>query len=199
MDNKTDHQGEDRWSIRRSDLDRYQTVFARAPGAVAAPTAGLHFSEQLLRTLREHGVQVCPITLHVGAGTFKPIESSVEDHQIEPEQFQISPESAALLNSARREGRRIIAVGTTSLRTIETAGAADEFTAESAGATTLYVKPGYQFRAVNGLITNFHLSRSSLLLLVAAFAGREKIMHAYQEAIKLKYRFFSYGDAMFII
>lgn len=183
---------------RTQDLERYQTVFANAPGAVAAPTAGLHFSDEILASLDRRGVLVCRITLHVGPGTFKPITTSVEDHTIESEPFSVPANTVNVVNSALSEGRRVIAVGTTSCRTIEAAGATGSLTAASDSMTALYIRPGYTFKVTKGLITNFHLSRSSLLVLVSAFAGHELIMRAYQEAIAQRYRFFSYGDAMLI-
>lgn len=186
-------------AARSFDLTRYQTVFAREPGAVAAPTAGLHFSEVLLNALPKRGIDLQYVTLHVGAGTFKPISTTLDEHKVEPETFNISDATAAALNKAKKESRRIIAVGTTSLRALETAGASGEISAIDQGVTHLYVKPGYQFKVADGLLTNFHLSQSSLLVLVAAFAGREKIMHAYEEAIAERYRFYSYGDAMLIL
>ncbi|HEY9731885.1 MAG TPA: tRNA preQ1(34) S-adenosylmethionine ribosyltransferase-isomerase QueA [Drouetiella sp.] len=183
---------------RESDLSRYQTVFAREPGAVAAPTAGLHFTEALLDTLKARGVQVHYLTLHVGAGTFKPISSTLDEHKIEPERFAISAETANAINLAKSEKRRVVAVGTTSLRALETAGASGKMEPIEDGVTHLFVKPGYQFKIVDALITNFHLSKSSLLVLVSAFAGRDKILNAYKEAIEQKYRFYSFGDAMLI-
>lgn len=184
---------------RLSDLNRYQTVFAKEPGAVAAPTAGLHFTDKLLEALRAKGVKIHYLTLHVGAGTFKPIASALDDHKIEPEHFTISVDTADAINRAKDEKRRVIAVGTTSLRALETAGETGRVIAVDDGVTHLYVKPGYNFKIADGLITNFHLSKSSLLVLVSAFAGRERIMRAYQEAIKLRYRFYSYGDACLIL
>lgn len=184
---------------RESDLSRYQTVFAKEPGAVAAPTAGLHFTDKLLEALRAKGVEIHYLTLHVGAGTFKPIASSLDEHKIEPEHFTISVDTADAINRAKAEKRRVIAVGTTSLRALETAGATGRVLSVEDGVTHLYVKPGYDFKIADGLITNFHLSKSSLLVLVCAFAGRDKIMRAYQEAIKLRYRFYSYGDACLIL
>ena len=185
---------------RREDLDRYQTVFAAAPGAVAAPTAGLHFSEEILAQLSAGGVQIHKITLHVGPGTFKPITSTLEDHTIEDEQFDISSETVRALNQAKAENRRIIAVGTTSCRTLETAcvGQPPLFASRS-GSTQLYIRPGYKFRGINGLLTNFHLSKSSLLVLVTSFGGYHLIMDAYRQAVQERYRFFSYGDAMLIL
>ncbi len=192
-----------RASAERSfDIDRYQTIFATTPGAVAAPTAGLHFSESLLKELQMKGIAISRLTLHVGPGTFKPIEGDIEKHYIEPELFYISKETASEVNQAKREGRRVIAVGTTSLRALESAATANNsdqaITDVDGQATHLFVKPGYQFKVVDALITNFHLSRSSLLVLVATIAGHELIMRAYNEAIKERYRFYSYGDAMFI-
>jgi S-adenosylmethionine:tRNA ribosyltransferase-isomerase len=189
-------------SHRKADLERYQTVFASQPGAVAAPTAGLHFSEELLQSLSQRGQEICQITLHVGPGTFKPIAESLDRHTIEPELFHISASAAEMLRRALAEKRRIIATGTTSLRALETAGALHEGRAIGSvdwQETALYIKPGHHFKVASGLITNFHLSRSSLLVLVAAFAGRQRIMKAYAEAIKERYRFFSYGDATLII
>ncbi|MDX1988521.1 MAG: tRNA preQ1(34) S-adenosylmethionine ribosyltransferase-isomerase QueA [Candidatus Obscuribacter sp.] len=184
---------------RQEDLRLYQTIFATAPGAVAAPTAGLHFTPEVIKGLEEQGIETVRLTLHVGPGTFKPIEASVESHTIEEELYSISPATAAKINQARQEGRRIIAVGTTSLRALESAGASGQLEAAENRGTRLYVKPGFQFKIIDGLITNFHLSRSSLLVLVAAFAGRDRIMDAYREAIEKRYRFYSYGDAMLIL
>jgi S-adenosylmethionine:tRNA ribosyltransferase-isomerase len=184
---------------RLTDLERYQTVFARQPGAVAAPTAGLHFTSELLAQLQGMGVNIAYLTLHVGAGTFKPISTSVQDHTVEPEIFTISPETADLINETKRSGNRVIAVGTTSLRALESSCEGGVLLAQKDRATELYVKPGCQFQIVDGMITNFHLSQSSLLVLVAALAGRENIMRAYKEAVEMRYRFFSYGDAMLIV
>ncbi|MBY0550221.1 MAG: tRNA preQ1(34) S-adenosylmethionine ribosyltransferase-isomerase QueA [Candidatus Obscuribacterales bacterium] len=185
-------------SRKSADLTRYQTVFARTPGAVAAPTAGLHFSEELLNDLRKKGIETCFVTLHVGPGTFKPVTTSVLDHTVEAEELTITPETAAIVNRARQEGRRIVAVGTTSCRALESAGKSGILEPVESDRTSLYIRPGYQFKIVDALITNFHLSKSSLLILVSAFAGRERIMNAYQLAVSNRYRFYSYGDAMFI-
>jgi S-adenosylmethionine:tRNA ribosyltransferase-isomerase len=185
--------------LRLGDLERYQTVYAAAPGAVAAPTAGLHFSNETLAALRAKGVVVEQITLHVGPGTFKPIAGSVDNHAIEPENFTIPHSVAARINDTKERGGRVIAVGTTSLRALESAAENGRLKSVDNGSSTLYVKPGFEFQIVDGMVTNFHLSRSSLLVLVSAFAGREQIMHAYQEAIERHYRFFSYGDAMLIL
>jgi S-adenosylmethionine:tRNA ribosyltransferase-isomerase len=190
-DNTSDH--------RREDLLQYQTVFASEPGAVAAPTAGLHFTDAVLKNLEEAGIELARVTLHVGAGTFKPIEEDLASHTIEEELYTVSPAAAAAINKAKSEGRRVIAVGTTSLRTLETAGASGIMQAASNQNTALYIMPGHRFAIADGMITNFHLSRSSLLVLVSALAGRDFIMQAYASAIEEKYRFYSYGDAMLIL
>jgi S-adenosylmethionine:tRNA ribosyltransferase-isomerase len=190
--------------IRRSDQppdrERYQTVFASARGSIAAPTAGLHFTQDLLRRLRERGVGVVEITLHVGYGTFQPVRvADVEDHHVEAESYEVSDAAATALNRALDERRRVIAVGTTTTRTLEAIGRAHAGrVAAGAGTTDLFIFPGFPFRIVRGLITNFHLPRSSLLMLVSAFAGRERTLAAYAEAIRGGYRFYSYGDAMLI-
>jgi S-adenosylmethionine:tRNA ribosyltransferase-isomerase len=183
---------------RGTDLERYQTIFAKAPGAVAAPTAGLHFSQQIFSELAERGVEVGHITLHVGPGTFKPITSSLDEHSIEAETFSITDEVAAAINKALDENRRVIAVGTTSCRALETAGRNGRVTAVENQATNLYIRPGFEFHVVKALVTNFHLSKSSLLVLVSAFAGHELVMRAYKHAVDERYRFYSYGDAMLI-
>jgi S-adenosylmethionine:tRNA ribosyltransferase-isomerase len=186
-------------SKRENDLERYQTIFASAPGAVAAPTAGLHFSDQLVEKLAAKGVNICRLTLHVGPGTFKPISESIENHHIEAEEYSIPEHTAQLINSAKSQGRRIIAVGTTSCRALESAAANGVLQAKEKESTTLYIRPGFSFQIVDGLITNFHLSRSSLLLLVSAFAGHKALIDAYKIAIDNNYRFFSYGDSMLIL
>jgi S-adenosylmethionine:tRNA ribosyltransferase-isomerase len=190
--------------IRREDTDadrdRYQTMFARRRGSIAAPTAGLHFSPSVLEGLRGRGVHHAEITLHVGYGTFQPVRvDRVEDHRVESEQYEISSEAAASIESARREGRRIVAVGTTTTRTLESV-AKDNGGAivPGAGATDVFIYPGFQFQVVGGLLTNFHLPQSSLLMLVSAFAGRELVLTAYHTAVAGRYRFYSYGDAMLI-
>ncbi|HEU4391443.1 MAG TPA: tRNA preQ1(34) S-adenosylmethionine ribosyltransferase-isomerase QueA [Blastocatellia bacterium] len=202
----------------RLDAERYQTVFARERGAVAAPTAGLHFTPELLDAIKARGVEVAELTLHVGYGTFQPIRTKhVEDHRLDPEQYSIPEESSVRINRALAESRRIIAVGTTSTRALESAyRQTDSKVARLAGAapvnsvrppvpsvrkaaTDLFIYPGFEFRVVSGLITNFHLPQSSLLILVAAFAGRNLILNAYRHAIDKGYRFYSYGDAMMII
>jgi S-adenosylmethionine:tRNA ribosyltransferase-isomerase len=181
------------------DKQRYQTVYARQNGAVAAPTAGLHFTELFIEQLKQAGIKFAFITLHVGAGTFKPVtEENIEDHRIHEEWFSIDRENAEIINAAKNKGGRIIPVGTTSTRVLETA-AADSGIEAATGTTKLFVTPGYQFKMADAMITNFHLPKSTLLALVAAFAGLEKILTAYQHAIEQKYRFYSYGDAMLII
>jgi S-adenosylmethionine:tRNA ribosyltransferase-isomerase len=182
------------------DRDRYQTIYARVPGAVAAPTAGLHFTEQILGQLDQQGVQRTAITLHVGPGTFKPVKSDqVEDHVMEPERFAVSDGAAKQINTARREGRRVVAVGSTSVRTLETvADERGEITAGS-GRSSLFIHPPYQFRIVDAILTNFHLPKSTLIMMMCAFAGRDAVLHAYREAIGQRYRFYSYGDCMLIL
>jgi S-adenosylmethionine:tRNA ribosyltransferase-isomerase len=168
-------------------------------GSVAAPTAGLHFTPELLQTLDRAGVLRAAVTLHVGYGTFKPLRTDiVEDHVVDPERFEISSETAARIAAARRAGQRVVAVGTTTVRALETAGAAGELHA-GAGSTDLFVRPGHAFHVVDALLTNFHLPRSSLLMLVCAFAGRERVLDAYRLAVDAGYRFYSYGDAMLIV
>ncbi len=185
---------------RPSDHERYQTVYARDRGSVAAPTAGLHFTTELLAELAARGVDRAAITLHVGYGTFKPVRvDRVEDHVVDAESFTVSPESAAALSAARRDGRRIIAVGTTTTRALESLAVdADGGVAPASGETRLFIHPGHHFRIVGGLVTNFHLPKSSLLMLVAAFGGTAPVMAAYREAVAAGYRFYSYGDAMLV-
>ncbi len=186
--------------IRESnDLERYQTVFAKHPGAVAAPTAGLHFASSLLDQLKARGILIYEITLHVGPGTFKPITTTIEEHSVEPEYFAISKSAAQNINAAKKQGRRVIAVGTTTCRALESAAVAGELQPTEGSYTSLFIKPGYRFQFIDGLLTNFHLSQSSLLLLVAAFMGRQELMRVYNVAIECKYRFYSYGDAMLIL
>lgn len=180
------------------DVERYQTIYARRPGAVAAPTAGLHFDAALLDKLRETGVALAYLTLHVGAGTFQPVRvASIAEHRMHSEWYEIPDATAAAVRQARDAGGHVIAVGTTSLRALE-ASARHGYVAAGCGETDLFIIPGYRFRAVDRLITNFHLPRSSLLMLVAAFAGLERIRAAYRHAVQARYRFFSYGDAMLI-
>jgi S-adenosylmethionine:tRNA ribosyltransferase-isomerase len=182
------------------DRDRYQTVFARRRGSVAAPTAGLHFTGPLLEALAARGVMLAEITLHVGYGTFQPVRvDRVEDHRLEPERYAIDESAASLVNRALAEGRRVVAVGTTTTRTLEAvARAHDGRIVAGEGSTDLFIYPGFEFRVIRGLLTNFHLPRSSLLMLVAAFAGHDRVRDAYAAAIEARYRFYSYGDAMLI-
>ena len=181
------------------DQDRYQTVYAKREGSAAAPTAGLHFTKELLERIRAKGVLVVPVLLHVGLGTFRPVKvENAAEHQMHTEYFSVSPESAEIINRARAAGGRVIAVGTTSTRTIESASGDDGILCPRAGDTDIFIYPGYRFKMTDALITNFHLPESTLMMLVSALAGRELIMKAYEEAIKEKYRFFSFGDAMFI-
>jgi S-adenosylmethionine:tRNA ribosyltransferase-isomerase len=186
---------------RETDRDRYQTIFARPRGSVAAPTAGLHFTRGLLAVLAERRIEVVDITLHVGYGTFQPVRvERVEDHRLEPERYEITETAAATINRALDEHRRVIAVGTTTTRTLEAVALAhDGRLVPGGGGTELFIYPGFDFRVIAGLITNFHLPRSSLLMLVAAFAGREKVLAAYRAAVQGRYRFYSYGDAMLIL
>jgi S-adenosylmethionine:tRNA ribosyltransferase-isomerase len=185
---------------RPADRERYQTVYAREPGSVAAPTAGLHFSQGVLARLTERGIERAEVVLHVGPGTFRPVTSErVEEHRVPAEAFAVPPEAAAAVARARARGGRVVAVGTTSVRALEAAVDASGRVAAREGRTELVVLPGHRFRAVDALLTNFHLPRSSLLLLVCAFAGRERVLAAYAEAIREGYRFYSYGDAMLIL
>ncbi len=182
------------------DHDRYQTVYARHEGAVAAPTAGLHFSEQLLDAIREKGIEIVSVTLHVGIGTFQPVKvEHVEEHQIAPEWYELCEYTAERLNCAVTQGRRIMSVGTTSTRLIEAVYAQYGSLSSGSGWADIFIYPGFQFRVTNALITNFHLPKSSLLMLVSAFGGMELMRRAYQEAIDHRYRFYSYGDAMLIL
>jgi S-adenosylmethionine:tRNA ribosyltransferase-isomerase len=182
------------------DPERYQTVYARAPGSAAAPTAGLHFTPELLQELENNGVHIHYVTLHVGLGTFRPVKTEdIEDHEMHAEYCEIPQETAEAVNEARREERRVIAVGTTSCRTLESRAAGDGVLAPYAGFTNAFIYPGYRFKCVDGLITNFHLPESTLIMLVSALAGREHVLKAYDEAIRERYRFFSFGDAMLIL
>lgn len=177
-----------------ADRERYQTVYARHPGSVAAPTAGLHFTEELLREIETAGIGIARVTLHVGIGTFKPVSAErVEEHRMESERYEISEETAAAL----RHARRVVAVGTTVVRTLESAARNGEVQ-PGIGSTELFITPGFDFQVVDALLTNFHLPRSTLLMLVSAFAGRERVLAAYEEAIREGYRFYSYGDAMLV-
>ncbi|MCD6519927.1 MAG: tRNA preQ1(34) S-adenosylmethionine ribosyltransferase-isomerase QueA [Anaerolineae bacterium] len=183
------------------DSERYQTVYARVKGSVAAPTAGLHFTPELIQQTREMGVEWVSVVLHIGLDTFRPVrEEIVEKHRIHTEYCQLSPEAAQQINQAKKEGRRVIAVGTTSVRVLETAARDAPFGVRPwDGPTDLFIYPGFKFRVVDALITNFHLPRSSLIMLVAAFAGLERIKKAYAEAVRLRYRFYSFGDSMLIL
>jgi S-adenosylmethionine:tRNA ribosyltransferase-isomerase len=186
---------------RLDDQERYQTVFAREQGSAAAPTAGLHFTEEMLEQLKEKGVHIAFLTLHVGLGTFRPVSvDDLEEHDMHSEFYQVSEGTAALLNSVREKGGRIISVGTTSTRTLETIATEHngKFVASS-GWTNIFIFPGYEFKAIDGMITNFHLPKSTLIMLVSALAGRENVISAYEQAVAEKYRFFSFGDAMLIL
>lgn len=179
--------------------ERYQTVYARAPGSAAAPTAGLHFTPELLRRLREMDVQSVFVTLHIGLDTFRPVnEERIEEHHMHTEYCSLTPETARQINQAQQEGRRVVAVGTTSVRVLESAADESRTVQPFEGPTDLFIYPGYRYRAVDALITNFHLPRSTLLMLVAAFAGKELLDRAYAEAVRERYRFYSFGDAMLI-
>ena len=185
---------------RLDDPDRYQTVYAKESGSAAAPTAGLHFTDELLEAIRAKGIRIVFITLHVGLGTFRPVSvDNIDDHEMHSEYYQISEDTAQLLNETRREGGRIISVGTTTTRTLETVRSQhDQFVATS-GWTDIFIYPGYEFKAIDGLITNFHLPKSTLVMLVSAFSTRKNVLNAYREAVERQYRFFSFGDAMLII
>lgn len=181
------------------DKNRYQTVYAKYEGSAAAPTAGLHFTQELLQELKDMGVEIASVTLHVGLGTFRPVKvDDVTQHHMHSEFYQVLPEEAEKINAAKREGRRVICVGTTSCRTIESAADENGVVQAGSGDTEIFIYPGYQFKVLDCLITNFHLPESTLLMLVSALAGKEHIMDAYNEAVKERYRFFSFGDAMFI-
>ncbi|MBI2817424.1 MAG: tRNA preQ1(34) S-adenosylmethionine ribosyltransferase-isomerase QueA [Acidobacteria bacterium] len=186
---------------QQEDRARYQTVYARERGSVAAPTAGLHFTEEMLRQLEQRGIERVEITLHIGLGTFQPIHTEeITDHQMHPESFTVSPDAAERLNRALREKRRIVAVGTTTVRTLEHLAAEHDGTiVPSSGETRLFILTGFQFRVIGGLLTNFHLPRTTLLMLVSAFAGRELVLKAYEHAVQERYRFYSYGDCMLIL
>lgn len=185
---------------RDDDRERYQTVYARVRGSVAAPTAGLHFDDRLVRRIREAGIGWQTVTLHVGYGTFKPVRvEQVEEHQVDAERFNISTEAVDAMHAARSAGHRVVAVGTTTTRALESAAADTGAVRAGAGATELFMYPGYQFRAIDGLLTNFHLPKSSLLMLVSAFAGVELTMAAYRDAVARGFHFYSYGDAMLIV
>lgn len=181
------------------EKDRYQTVYAQYQGSAAAPTAGLHFTEDLLEKIKQKGIKIANVTLHVGIGTFRPVKvEKIEDHHMHSEHFYIKKEDANIINETKRQGKRIISIGTTSTRVLETIADKNGFVNESEGDTQIFIYPGYNFKCIDGLITNFHLPESTLLMLVSSLASREYILEAYKEAVKQKYRFFSFGDAMFI-
>lgn len=181
------------------DKNRYQTVYAKHTGSAAAPTAGLHFTPELLKAIREKGVEIAKVTLHVGLGTFRPVKvDEITDHHMHSEFYQIDEEAAVKINKAKESGGRIICVGTTSCRTVESAADADGHLEAKSGWTDIFIYPGYEFKVLDGLITNFHLPESTLIMLVSALAGRENVLAAYEEAVRERYRFFSFGDAMYI-
>ncbi|MBC5744296.1 tRNA preQ1(34) S-adenosylmethionine ribosyltransferase-isomerase QueA [Lachnospiraceae bacterium MD308] len=182
------------------DKNRYQTVYAKHTGSAAAPTAGLHFTPELLRAIEERGIEIAKVTLHVGLGTFRPVKvDEITDHHMHSEFYQIDEEAAKKINRAKATGNRVICVGTTSCRTIESAADESGHLKAKSGWTDIFIYPGYEFRALDGLITNFHLPESTLIMLVSALAGRENVLAAYEEAVKERYRFFSFGDAMLVV
>ena len=182
------------------DKQRYQTVYAKEEGSAAAPTAGLHFTPQLLQQIQQNGVDIAQITLHVGLGTFRPVKTeNVLEHHMHSEFYSIEQEQADKINRAKADGHRVIAVGTTSTRTLESVADENGFVSARSGWTQIFIYPGYQFRCIDGLITNFHLPESTLIMLVSAFAGREHVLHAYAQAVQERYRFFSFGDAMLVV
>lgn len=182
------------------DKDRYQTVYAKYPGSAAAPTAGLHFTKEYLKKITEKGINVAYVTLHVGLGTFRPVnEYDITKHDMHEEVYSLDKKTADLLNKTKKQGKRIIAIGTTSTRVLETVANGDGFFKEQSGSTKIFIYPGYKFKAIDGLLTNFHLPKSTLIMLVSALAGRKTILNAYEHAVKEKYRFFSFGDCMLII
>jgi len=181
------------------DKNRYQTVYAKHDGSAAAPTAGLHFTPELMQQVRDMGVEIAEVTLHVGLGTFRPVkEDNVLNHHMHSEFYRIEQSEADKINKAKAEGHRVISVGTTSTRTLESAADENGFLSEKSGWTEIFIYPGYRFKVIDALITNFHLPESTLVMLVSALAGREQVLHAYEEAVKERYRFFSFGDAMFV-
>ncbi len=182
------------------DKNRYQTVYAKTDGSAAAPTAGLHFTPELLQNLKAKGVLIAEVLLHVGLGTFRPVkEDIITDHEMHSEYYEVGAEAAEIINSAKREGRRIVAVGTTSVRTLESAADENGFLKPKKGETKIFIYPPYKFKCIDALITNFHLPESTLIMLVSALAGREKVLELYKTAVGEKYRFFSFGDAMMIL
>ena len=184
---------------RLEDKNRYQTVYAKIEGSAAAPAAGLHFTNELLEQIKEKGVKVVSVTLHVGLGTFRPVQvENILDHKMHSEYYEVSEETAKILNETKANGGRIISVGTTSTRTLESVTDENGIVHAGSGETQIFIYPGYKFKAIDGLITNFHLPKSTLIMLVSALAGRKNVLNAYKEAVEKKYRFFSFGDAMFI-
>lgn len=185
---------------RLEEKQRYQTVYAKYEGSAAAPTAGLHFTKELLEKIKQKGIEIANVTLHVGIGTFRPVKvETIEQHQMHSEHFYVTKENAEKINSAKKNGNRVIAVGTTSCRVLESVADQKGMIKETEEDTEIFIYPGYQFKCIDGLITNFHLPESTLIMLVAAFAGKDDTKKAYEEAVKQKYHFFSFGDAMFII
>ena len=184
---------------RLEDKERYQTVYCREEGSAAAPTAGLHFTKEQLAELKAQGIHIGFVTLHVGLGTFRPVNvEKIEEHKMHSEYYQLPEETAELIRRTKASGGRVIAVGTTSIRTLESAAEAQGVISAKSGWTDIFIYPGYRFKIVDALVTNFHLPKSTLLMLISAFAGREFVLHAYEEAVREKYRFFSFGDAMFL-
>ncbi len=182
------------------DRERYQTIYARQLGAVAAPTAGLHFTPEVFERLSRKGVRKAEVTLHVGIGTFRPVEvENAEEHRMEEERYIVPAETAEAIRETRARGKKVIAVGSTSVRTLESAAGPDGRVVASEGRTDLFIRPGYRFRVVDAMLTNFHLPRSTLIMMISAFAGRERVLRAYQEAVEQRYRFYSYGDCMLIL
>lgn len=183
-----------------ADKNRYQTVYAKYDGSAAAPTAGLHFTRELLEQAKEKGIRIAEVTLHVGLGTFRPVKvENVLEHHMHAEFYMVSAEAAETINRTKREGHRVVAVGTTSTRTLESAADADGMLRETSGWTEIFIYPGYRFKVIDALITNFHLPQSTLVMLVSALAGREQVLEAYRIAVEERYRFFSFGDACLII
>ncbi len=181
------------------DKDRYQTVYAKNPGSAAAPTAGLHFTKELLKKIEDKGVNICYVTLHVGLGTFRPVKAeNLLEHHMHSEYYEVSKETADIINNTKKNGGKVYCVGTTSVRTVESVADENGMMREAFGNTDIFIYPGYKFKVPDGIITNFHLPESTLIMLVSAFAGREHVLAAYDTAVKEKYRFFSFGDAMFI-
>ena len=181
------------------DKERYQTVYSKEKGSAAAPTAGLHFTEELLREIKAKGVNIAYLTLHVGLGTFRPVKvEDINEHIMHSEYYHLDKENADLINETKKRGNKVIAVGTTSTRTLETIGDENGFVREQSGWTDIFIYPGYKYKVIDELITNFHLPESTLIMLVSALSGKENVMNAYNEAVKKKYRFFSFGDSMLI-